>query len=106
MQPYTFIIVLIIFRSYFVSHVSQASAADLQAVPLLLVHVQVADCVLQAGLGAALRDGLGNGVHVKLGDLRVVVGATAHTWTVPDLLLFRSAVSNRNFNTLWTKLNY
>lgn len=48
-------------------------SADLQSVPGRFVHIELADGVLQAGLGAALRDGLGDGVHIELGDLQIVV---------------------------------
>lgn len=53
------------------------ASADLQSVPSCFVHVELADGVLQAGLAAALWDGLGNGVHVELSDLRVIVGPAA-----------------------------
>lgn len=52
------------------------------------MHVQVADGVLQAGVGAALWDWLGDGVDVELGDLRVVVGPPAGARHPPQLLLF------------------
>jgi len=51
------------------------------------VHVEVADGVLQAGLHAALWEGLSDGVDVELGDLGVVVRPAAGTR--PPLLLLR-----------------
>lgn len=62
-------------------------STDLQSVPGLFMHVEVADGVLQAGLSAALRDRLGNGVDVEMGDLQVVVQTIAGAWRLPQLIL-------------------
>lgn len=70
-------------------------AADLQAVPGCFVHVELIDCVLQAGVGAALRDRFGDGVDVELGDLGVVVGPTAGTCQVPHLLLILDKAAHK-----------
>ena len=62
-------------------------AADLQAVPGRFVHVQVTDGVLQASLGAALRDWLGDGGDIELGHLGIVVCAAAGSCQLPQLFL-------------------
>lgn len=59
------------------------------------MHVEVADGVLQAGLGAALRDRLGDGVDVELGDLWVVVSPAAEARRLPQLLLLLHVTADR-----------
>lgn len=70
-------------------------AADLQTVPGSLVHVQVTDGVLQAGLGAALWDWLGNGVDVEVGDLEVVVRSAVRAGHLPQLFLLLHMAADR-----------
>lgn len=60
-------------------------SADLQSVPGHFVHVELTDGVLQAGLGAALWDGLGDRIHIEVRDLQVVFGLSAGR--LPWLLL-------------------
>lgn len=58
---------------------------------MLPVHVQVPDGVLQAGLGPALRDRLGDGVDVELSDLWVIGSPAAWTQNFLELLVLLAA---------------